>query len=147
MQAEIERFFREYVTAFNRSLGDSPDFETIRASFAPCFVAAGPMGVVCGQNDDSFLAMLERGYAFYRSIGTRSMKLLKVELTPIDAHHQMARVFYSSEYVRHDGDPVTIDFDVTYMLHIENGTPVIFAYVTGDEQAVLREHGLLPEGT
>ncbi len=143
VQGEIERFFRDYVAAFNRSLGESPDFETVRAAFAPCFVAAGPTGVVCGQNDDEFLNTLEQGYAFYRSIGTRSMTLLKVELTPIDAQHQMARVFYSSEYERQDGRFVNIDFDVTYMLHIENGTPQIFAFVAGDEQALLREHGVL----
>jgi hypothetical protein len=55
----------------------------------------------------------------------------------------MARVFYSSEYERSVGDLVTIDFDVTYMLHIEGATPRIFAYVAGDEQAALRENGLL----
>lgn len=71
------------------------------------------------------------------------MTLLKVDLTPIDANHQMARVFYSSEYERHDGKLVAIDFDVTYMLHVENETPRIFAYVAGDERALLREHGLL----
>jgi hypothetical protein len=145
VQADIERFFQDYVAAFNRSLGESPDFETIQAAFAPCFVAAGPTGVICGQNDDSFREILEQGYAFYRSIGTRSMTLLSIDLTPIDANHQMARVFYSSEYQRRDGDLVTIDFDVIYMLHIENATTQIFAYVAGDEQALLREHGLVPE--
>lgn len=145
MQESIERFFREYVAAFNRSLGETPDYETILAAFAPCFVGAGPTGVVCGHNDDSFLRILEQGYAFYRSIGTRSMTLLRVDPTPIDANHQMARVFYSSEYERPGGDRVTIDFDVTYMLHIENAVPRIFAYVAGDERALLREHGLIPE--
>ena len=117
MQADIERFFRDYVAAFNRSLGESPDLDAIRAAFAPCFVAAGPTGVICGQNDEAFLEFLEQGYAFYRSIGTRSMTLLGVETTPIDANHEMARVFYSSEYERRDGGLVTIDFEVTYMLH------------------------------
>jgi hypothetical protein len=127
MQADIERFFQDYVTAFNRSLGDTPDLETIRSAFSPCFVAAGPTGVIYGQNDDSFLEFLKQGYAFYRSIGTRSMKLLRVECTPIDANHEMARVFYSSEYESRDGALVTIDFDVTYMLHLEDGAPRIFA--------------------
>jgi hypothetical protein len=145
MTADIDRFFREYVAAFNRSLGEAPDLETVRTAFAPCFIGAGPTGVRCGQNDDAFLEGLEQGYAFYRSIGTRSMTLVRVDLTPIDAHHQMARVFYSSEYERPDGAQVTIDFDVTYMLHIENATPQIFAWVAGDEQALFRKHGLIPE--
>ena len=145
MQADIERFFRDYVDAFNRSLGETPDFEAVRAAFAPCFVAAGPTGVNCGRNDDSFVKALDQGFTFYRSIGTRRMILRSVALTPIDPNHQMARVYYSSEYERRDGDLVVIDFDVTYMLHIQNATPQIFAYVTGDEQALLREHGLVAE--
>lgn len=145
MQENIERFFRDYVTAFNRSLGEAPAYEAIRAAFAPCFIAAGPTGVHCGQNDETFAEHLEQGYAFYRSIGTRRMTLRNVTLTPIDPRHQMARVFYSSEYQRSDGERVTIDFDVTYLLQILDDRPRIFAYIAGDEQALLREHGLVPD--
>lgn len=145
MQEKIEQFFRNYVTAFNRSLGEDPAYEAIRACFAPCFIAAGPTGVKCGQNDETFTEHLEQGYAFYRSIGTRRMILRNVTLTPIDANHQMARIFYSSEYQRRDGDLVTIDFDVTYLLQIREDRPQIFAYVAGDEQALMREHGLVPD--
>ncbi|MDR0786677.1 MAG: nuclear transport factor 2 family protein [Gemmatimonadota bacterium] len=143
MQADTARFFEDYVAAFNGALHELSDFEAVRAAFASCFVGAGPAGVVCGQNDSSFLEYLRNGYAFYRSIGTRRMILLRVEETLIDATHRMARVFYSSEYARHDGTMVTIDFDVTYMLRFADGTPRIFAFVTGDEQAALREHGLI----
>jgi len=31
---------------------------------------------------------------------------------------------------------------VTYLMHFEQGTPKIFAYITGDEERVLREHGV-----
>src|SRR5262245_41919825 len=143
MEANIEQFFRDYVDAFNRSLEGPPDLATIRAAFASCFVAAGPGGVSCGQNDESFTEALERGYAFYRAIGTRRMIFRKVTLTEIDTHHLMARVFYSSEYHRRDGEFVTIDFDVTYLLQLNGAIPQIFAYVAGDEHAVLRQHGLI----
>ena len=73
MKAQIERFFRGYVDAFNRSLEGAVDLDAIRGAFAPCFVAAGPMGVACGQNDDRFAEAPEGGYAFYREIGTRRM--------------------------------------------------------------------------
>lgn len=145
MAVDIEQFFRDYVAAFNQALGDTPDIEAIRTAFMPCFIGAGPAGVMCGQNDGDFLMALDQGYAFYRSIGTRSLTLVGLDLTPIDACHQMARVSYSSEYERQDGDWVTIDFDVTYMLHIEDAVPRIFAWVAGDEQAALREHGLVPQ--
>jgi hypothetical protein len=143
MEAKIQQFFRDYVDAFNRSLEGPCDTAAMRAAFAPCFVAAGPTGVICGQNDESFAEVLEQGYAFYRSIGTRRMIFRGVELTAIDTHHQMARVFYASEYHRRDGESVTIDFDVTYMLQLHGASPKIFGYVAGDEQAVLRQHGLL----
>jgi hypothetical protein len=143
MEANIEQFFRDYVDAFNRSLEGPLDLATIRAAFAPCFVAAGPTGVRCGQNDGSFTEALEQGYAFYRSIGTRRMIFRGMTITEIDTHHRMARVFYSSEYQRRDGELVTIDFDVTYMLHLNGVTPQIFAYVFGDEHALLRQHGLI----
>jgi hypothetical protein len=143
MEANIEQFFRDYVDAFNRSLEGPLDLATIRAAFASCFVAAGPTGVSCGQNDESFTEALEQGYAFYRSIGTRRMIFRGVTLTEIDTHHRMARVFYSSEYHRRDGGLVTIDFDVTYLLQLNGATPQIFAYVAGDERAVLRQHGLI----
>jgi hypothetical protein len=35
-----------------------------------------------------------------------------------------------------------IEFEVTYFLHFQDGDPKIFAYITGDEERVLREHGL-----
>lgn len=145
MQTRIEQFFRDYVAAFNRSLGETPAYDAIRAAFAPSFIAAGPTGVICGQNDQAFAERLEQGYAHYRSIGTRRMTLREVALTAIDAHHQMARAFYSSEYQRRDGTLVTIDFDVTYFLQITDARPQIFGYVAGDEEALLREHGLLDE--
>lgn len=144
MKPEIQQFFQDYVDAFNRSLAGPVDTAAIRGAYAPCFVATGPTGVISADNDESFAEFLEKGYSFYRSIGTRRMILRGVELTEIDEHHQMARVSFSSEYGRPDGEAVTIDFDLTYMLQIIGEKPEIFAYVAGDEEAVLREHGLVP---
>ena len=139
----VEQFFRDYVAAFNRALDGTGDVAVIRNSFAPCFVAAGPTGVMCGQNDESFAQALEKGYAFYRSIGTRKMIFRGVAVIEVDDLHRMARVSYSSEYDRRDGQLVTIDFEVTYMLHLNDKALQIVADVAGDEQAVLRQHCLI----
>ena len=64
-------------------------------------------------------------------------------VTEIDGNHGMARISYSAECIRRDGENVTIDFDVTYLLQVSDRGPTIFAYIAGDEQAVLREHGLI----
>ncbi len=120
------------------------DVEASAAAFAPCFIEASPRGVICGNNDDQFSAMIPRGTDFYRGIGTTVMNVRSTEITSMDAHHDMVRVFWNSQHVKKDGTPVLIDFDVIYLLEDTTGQPKIFGYVTGDEQQVLRESGLIP---
>jgi hypothetical protein len=98
MTPDLDRFFAAYTDAYNRSLGDRVDHDAIVASFADCFVAAGPGGVNCGKNDDSFRTALDQGFAFYKSIGTRKMSVRRVDVTPIDALHHMAKVHYRADY-------------------------------------------------
>src|SRR5690606_772550 len=102
-RAQVERFVADYVAAFNRALQGAPDFDSIRAAFAPCFVSAGAQGVSCGLNDDRFGANLEQGFAYYRSIGMRDVEARALALTAIDADHQLARVSYRSRYRRDPG--------------------------------------------
>ncbi|MPZ37064.1 MAG: nuclear transport factor 2 family protein [Rhizobiales bacterium] len=143
MQPDFDRFFHDYAEAYNRSLGDRVDYDAIASSFADCFVAAGPDGVACGKNDDSFRAALDNGYAFYKSIGTRKMSVRRVEVTPIDDRHHMAKVHYRADYQKKSGETVSIDFDLTYMLQTRDGRSRIFAFVAGDEMGVYRRHGLV----
>ena len=145
MQARIEQFFTDYVACFNRALGPDPDLEGIRAAFAPCFVSASPVQVTCGENNASFTNALRQGYEFYRSIGTRGIRLREVHVTPIDDCHAMATVGYGSTYQRTDLEPTDIDFEVTYLLHFDGDTPLIFAFVVGDEMAALRKAGVVTD--
>jgi hypothetical protein len=143
MQPDFDRFFRNYVEAYNRSLGERVDHDAIRSKFAGCFIAAGPGGVACGQNDDSFRTALDGGYAFYKSIGTRNLSLRRVDVTPIDQLHHMAKVHYRADYQKKSGEAVSIDFDVTYILQTRDGATRIFAFIAGDEMGVYRQHGLI----
>jgi hypothetical protein len=145
MTSPVDQFFRNYVEAFNRSLGDTVDVERIRAHFSDCFVGAGPQGVRCGENGEEFAETLRQGYAYYVSIGTQSMAVRGVTTTPIDDTHQMARVDYGATYEKPSGDVVEIDFAVTYFLESRQDTFAIFGFVAGDEMALYREHGLLPD--
>ena len=119
--------------------------EGIRRHFSACFVGAGPQGVHCGQNDEHFTGMLQQGFAFYRQVGTRAMTVREVTTTPIDDAHWLARVAYRARYVKPDGSPLELDFEVSYLLAERGDTYEIFAFVTGDEMALYREHGLLPD--
>jgi hypothetical protein len=147
MSAAVDRFFQSYVDAFNRSLGERVDVEGIRSHFSDCFVAAGPQGVKCGDNTEEFAETLRQGYAFYTAIGTRAMALRGVTATPIDDLHQMATVDYRATYEKPSGETVEIDFAVTYFLESRDESFKIFGFVAGDEMALYREHGLLPDAS
>ncbi len=140
----LEKFFTDYARRFNEGLKGNVDVEATTAAFASCFIEASIHGVICGNNDDRFRDMIPRGTDFYRSIGTVAMDVRSTEITPLDNHHDMVRVFWNSQYVKKDGTPVTIAFDVVYLLEDTSGQPKIFGYVTGDEQQVLRDYGLIP---
>ncbi len=116
MQPDFTLFFQRYADAFNRSLGETVDSETIIAAFSDCFVSASPSGVKCGQNDGDFRSALPKMYAFYKEIGTKKMTMRGVTPTPIDEGHHMVRVHWMADYEKKDGQVVSIDFDVTYLL-------------------------------
>ena len=97
----------------------------------------------CGENNSDFADVLVQGYAFYRSIGARSMAVRAITTTPIDEMHQMARVDYRATYDKPSGETLAIDFAVTYFLAARDQTITIFGFVAGDEMALFRQHGLL----
>lgn len=140
----LEDFFMGYEARFNQSLAGSIDVEGTANTFANCFIEANPFGVNCGKNDDQFRAMIPRGYEFYKSIGTKSMKILSLKITSLDDYHSMANVHWQAIYSKKDGSEESIEFDVIYFIQTAGEQPKIFAYITGDEQGVLRERGLIP---
>ena len=146
-QKRINDFFSEYAAGFNNALADAPkaDVEATAGAFADCFVEASPSGVSCGKNDEQFRAQIPQGYAFYRSIGTRSMRIAALSATPLDGCHSMVNVGWEGLYERKDGSEELIAFDVIYLVQEIDNQPKIFAYITGDEQKVLRERGLIQE--
>ncbi len=143
MQPDFDRFFQNYVDAYNRSLTGPVDADGIRAHFTDCFIAAGPEGITCGKNDESFTQTLQKGYEFYRSIGTKQMVVRNLAVTLIDDLHHMVKVFYRADYEKKNGEPVRIDFDVTYFLETLNGKTKVFGFVAGDEMALYKQHGLV----
>ncbi len=144
MPHNIPAFFESYANLYNRALAGEDVFEEIMARFSPKFIAAGPDGVSTGKQDGAFRRTLEKGYRFYRSIGTKKMTAKRVEVTPIDGCHTMAKVFYCADYQKKDGSPLRIEFDLTYFLDTSTVKPKIFGFVAGDEMALYRQHGLIP---
>ncbi len=139
----LEKFFAGYEARTNRALDGEADIEAIAGAFSDCFIGASPNGVMCGKNDEKLRAAISQGMEFYRSIGTKSMKISSVSITPLDGCHSMVRIYWRAVYEKKNGGNETIDFDVIYLLQIIDGKIGIFAYITGDEQKALRERGLI----
>ncbi|NLT36332.1 MAG: hypothetical protein GXX83_10610 [Gaiellales bacterium] len=139
----IERFFAGYAAEFARALAGHGNAEATAAHFADCFVEAGPQGVSCGQNDEVFRQMIPRGYESYRSIGMEAMSIQSMEITHLDELHSVARVRWLSTYRSKDESEESIDFQVVYLVQTLSEVPRIFAYIVGDEQAAMRDKGLI----
>lgn len=140
----LNDFFVVYEQRFNRFLRGEPlDVESTVRSFSACFIEASPVGVKCGQNDMQFRSMIPKGYEFYRSIGITAMDILSKNITMLDDFHAMVKVHWNCRFTRKDDVKGKIEFDVIYLLQTTEDSPRIFAYITGDEHAALKENGLI----
>lgn len=143
---DYEGFFREYASVYERSLGDSVDVKGIRSFFAEAFLSASTTGQVdVGANDQQFEEALQKGYAFYKAIGTVSMAIDHIEPDVLYEDHDRVRVFYVAGYKKKDGGTASIEFDVVYLIQRRMEGPKIFGFITGDEMAIFRQYGLVNE--
>jgi hypothetical protein len=140
----ICQFFSLYEQRINEALMNPPkiDIDATVGAFAEVFIESSPAGVITGKNDEEFRQMIPKGHEFYRSIGTTSMKISSLDVTRLDEFHWMSRVHWDSRYMKESVE-TRIEFDVIYFLRMQDLEPKIFAYITGDEQKVLKDHGLL----
>ncbi|WP_139793164.1 nuclear transport factor 2 family protein [Ensifer aridi] len=142
MEETLRRFFERYESMANRVLAGEMDVGATTFAFASDFIAASPAGVMTGKNDENLKASMESGYARYRAIGTKELRIRKTSITPIDALHFLVRVDWRPIYDVKDRPDVTIDFEVHYLVQMRDGEPKIFGWISGDEEAVLKEHGI-----
>lgn len=143
MEQPIYAFFAAYEKRFNDALQGETDVEATANAFAPFFVEASPAGIHGGSNDQAFRKKIPQGMDFYRQIGTYSMEILSQDVTPLDDLHYMVKIHWKATYKNKDNTDLAIEFDVIYFLQYREGALKIFAYITGDEDKVMREHGLI----
>jgi hypothetical protein len=115
----------------------------VAALYASEFIAASPAGVMTGKNDDQLKHVMAQGYERYRAMGTKEMRIRDIRVSPMDEHHCVAHVAWTAYYARKDGPDVTINFDVHYFVQKLDSEPKVFGWVSGDEQALLKEHGIV----
>jgi hypothetical protein len=85
---------------------------------------------------------MAQGYARYRATGTKDMRIRDVRLSLMDEHNCVAHIAWTATYARKDQPDVAIEFDVHYFVQKLNGAPKVFGWVSGDEQALRRKHGI-----
>jgi hypothetical protein len=144
MPHNIPAFFESYANLYNRALAGENVFADLASRFSPTFIAAGPDGVSTAKQGAAFKRQLDKAYRFYRQIGTKKMTAKRVEVTKIDEAHSMAKVHYCADYVKPEGSPLKLEFDVTYFLDMSTVKPKIFGFVAGDEMGLYKQHGLIP---
>lgn len=143
MEASVRKLFERYERFFNRSLNGDTDMEEVASLYASDFIAASPAGVMTGKNDGQLKQAMTKGYERYRAIGTKKMRIRDIRLSPIDEHHCVAHVAWTATFARKGQSDVAIDFDVHYFIQQLDGKPKVFGWASGDEQALLRKHGIV----
>jgi hypothetical protein len=143
MEISVEKFFERYESCFNRSLAGDMDTDEVAALYASEFIAASPVGVITGKNDAQLKQLMAQGYARYRAIGTKEMRIREVRVSTLDDYHCVAHVAWTATYARKDQSDVAIDFDVHYFVQKLDGEPKVFGWVSGDEQALLEKRGII----
>ena len=141
---QLNDFFNLYAERFNNAIkGETPDIEGTVKSFSGYFIAANPLGVTCGNNNEDFKTAISQGYAFYKSIGVTSMDIVSLETTILNVFHEMTKIRWKCGYTKKDNSKGSIEFENFYFTQTKENEHKIFAYITGDEQAVLKENGLI----
>jgi hypothetical protein len=143
MELSVRKLFERYEQFFKTSLGGSLNMDDVASIYASEFIGASPAGIATGKNDDQLKEVMTRGYAYYRAIGTKEMRIRNVRISPIDEHHCVAHVAWTAIYERTAEPDVSIDFDVHYLVQNLGDEPKIFGWVSGDEQALLKKDGIV----
>lgn len=143
-KSQIDSFFDQYRDRFNKAIkGDVSDIEGTAELYSDYFIAANPSGVYCGKNDKQLHEVMLKGYAFYKNIGITAMEIVSKEITLLDDFHTMTKIRWRSNFVKKDDLKGSIEFENIYFTQTRENQHKVFAYITGDEQAVLKEFGLI----
>lgn len=119
----VRRFFARYEEGAN-----SFDPEWMSSLYMAEFMAGDPHGVSCGKNDDSLKASFSQRKAFFEQIGFRRAKVLNIDATPLDGRYTMAKIHWQMTFEKDPG----------------SGPKAAFWISHEDEQAVMRDAGLIP---
>ncbi len=142
----VRAFFQAYETRVNRALKEQPeiDIEGTAGAYTECFMEAHPGGVMCFQNDDQFRSAVPQLFESQRRLGAKSMTIADLTLTPLNDNHTSVKVRWNAHYRLQDGRDIRLELDEIYFVQVRDGEPKIFAYIAGDQDQLLKAHGVIP---
>ncbi len=142
-KADVRKFFKAYERVYNDAMGGEVNMDDVGQMYSTGFVSVTPAGVMVGENGQPLKDVMRKGFEAYRALGSKKMTYTDVAVTAIDRDHCVARVQWSGQYQRKNKECLTIDFEVNYLVERRDGRLKVFGWITGDEQAEFRKHGLL----
>jgi hypothetical protein len=142
VETSVRQLFERYERVFAKALRGHIDMEELASLYASAFIAASPAGILTGKNDEHLKEVVEQGYAHYRAIGTKEMRLRHIRISPIDEPHCIAHVAWTGMYARTEQSDLPIDFDVHYLVQKLGTDAKVFGWISGDEQALLKQYGI-----
>ena len=143
METGVRKLFARYEQVFRSALRGDLDMNEVASLYASEFISATPAGVVTGKNDEQLKQVMANGYAHYRTIGMKEPRIRELRISPIDERHCVAHVAWTAIYARKDELNVAIDFEVHYFVQKFGSELKVFGWVSGDEQALLKQHGVI----
>jgi hypothetical protein len=141
---EVEEFFAGYEARVNAALGEPPvvDVEGIAEAYAEHVIEAHPGGVTYFEKEQ-FRAAIPQVFERQRSIGSKSMRMVSLEVTPVDDHHWAGKVRWEARYERgHRGCACRVRRDIPRP--VGRRTTADLRLHRGDEEGFLKEKGLIP---
>jgi len=140
-QRVVHDLFERYAREFNQGLQGQADLDAVSGLYASAFIAASPAGVTTGENGAALKGAMTQGFQHYRDTGCRRMELRGLEVMPVDPLHALARVDWEALY-EVDGARKAVPFTNLYLVRTEGTAAKVFGWITGDEAALLKQHGI-----
>ncbi|RUX03618.1 MAG: nuclear transport factor 2 family protein [Mesorhizobium sp.] len=134
-ETEVAKFFAAYAEFYNDALLPEADLKGVADIYSSAFISVTPGAVMAGENGKQLIEIMKKGFEGYTC--------KDVSVTPIDRDHCVAKVQWAGEYQNKKAALITIDFEVSYLLERRDGKLKVFGWISGDEQAEFRKHGLL----
>lgn len=141
---DYEQMFRRYVDAMNAALDDADTSGTIQSFYAETSLALSLDGRLQAATNAELGLILSQMQDLYRKSSMQAMTLGRVEATALEENHDRVVVHYIADYLAR-GATVPVPFSVTYLCQRRGEDAKIFAFIAGDEAALLRQYGVLDE--